>query len=187
MRCASLYAAALLAATPALALSPDAAARLQAEAAGDMARIVFHEAPKPVFGGTFAGPEGEETGFDAWPGKVVLLNFWATWCPPCLKEMPAIDRLAAAMEGEDFEVVVVSTDRGSPDKPRRWLDENGIETLEFRHDPRMAAARSAGLLGQPTTLILDREGREIARYQGEADWDSPEARALIEAVITATE
>jgi thiol-disulfide isomerase/thioredoxin len=186
MRRASLYAAACLAATPALALSPDDAARLQAEAAGDMARIVFHEEPKPVFDGAFAGPDGTETGFDAWPGKVVLMNFWATWCPPCLKEMPAIDRLSAAMENEDFEVVVVSTDRGSPDKPTAWLAENGIETLELYHDARMQAARSAGLLGQPTTLILDRQGREIARYQGEAEWDSPEAMALIESVIAAT-
>jgi thiol-disulfide isomerase/thioredoxin len=187
MRRASLYAAVLFAATPALALSPEAADRLQAEAAGDMTRIVFHDAPKPVFDGVFEGPDGAETGFDAWPGKVVLVNFWATWCPPCLKEMPAIDRLSAEMEGDAFEVVVISTDRGSRDKPARWLDENGIETLELYHDPRMAAARSAGLLGQPTTLILDRAGREIARYQGEAEWDSAEAKALIEAVIAETE
>ena len=187
MRRASLYAAVLLVASPALALSPEGIERLRAAAAGDMARLVVHDAPKPVFDGVFTGPDGAETGFDAWPGKVVLMNFWATWCPPCLKEMPALDRLSAAMEGDDFEVVVISTDRGSPDKPKRWLAENGIETLEFHHDPRMEAARSAGLLGQPTTLILDREGREIARYQGEAEWDAPEAKALIAAVIAETE
>jgi hypothetical protein len=83
-------------------------------------------------------------------------------------------------------VVAISTDRGSADKPARWFAENGIETLELYHDPRSEAARAALLLGQPTTLILDREGREIARYQGEADWAAPEAKALIEAVISET-
>ena len=182
---ASLYAAALLAATPALALSPEAAARVAAARSGDMERLAVHDDPRGPYEASFDGPEGE-TGFDAWPGKVVLVNFWATWCPPCLKEMPSLDALSAAMESDEFEVVAISTDRGAPDKPRGWLEDNGIETLEFFHDPSNRAARAAGLLGQPTTLILDREGREIARFQGEADWGGADAQALIEAVIAAT-
>jgi Thiol-disulfide isomerase and thioredoxins len=180
-----LYAAALLLATPALALSPEAAERVRAEKAGDMARIAIHDDPRGPYDAAFDGPDGAAT-FADWTGKVVLVNFWATWCPPCLKEMPSLDALSAAMGGDDFAVVAISTDRGSPDKPRGWLEENGIDDLRFFHDPTNRAARAVGLLGQPTTLILDREGREIARYQGEADWSGPAAQALIEAVIAET-
>lgn len=185
----SLYGAALVLASlvgPAAAWTAEDAAALEAARTGDMSRLAVHEAPRGPYDAAFDGPDGPAA-FTDWPGKVVLVNFWATWCPPCLKEMPAIDALSASMEGDEFEVVAISTDRGSPDKPAAWLAENGVETLELYHDGRMAAARAAGLLGQPTTLILDRQGREIARYQGEAEWDGEAARALIEAAIAVTE
>jgi thiol-disulfide isomerase/thioredoxin len=113
----------------------------------------------------------------------VFLNFWATWCAPCLKEMPSIDRLAAAMEGEDFAVVALATDRGSAERPRAWFDANGIETLRLYHDPKGALPREAGVTGIPMTLLLDRQGREIARFLGDAEWDSDEAKAIIAAMI----
>lgn len=180
---ASLYTAVLAGATPALAWDPSA---VEAARAGEMTRLAVHDAPKPVIEATFLDAEGAERRFDDWAGKVTLVNFWATWCPPCLKEMPSLDRLAAAMADEDFALVAISTDRGDGAAPRRWLDENGIERLAFHHDPRSAAARAAGLVGQPTTLILDRRGREVARFQGDAAWDAPEAQALLRAVIAAT-
>ena len=183
---ASLYAAALALATPALALSPEAAERVAEARSGEMTRLVVHGEARGPYDAAFDGPEGETLGFDAFEGKVVFVNFWATWCPPCLKEMPAIDALAEAMAGDDLAVVAISTDRGSPDKPRGWLEANGIDALAFYHDPSNRAARAVNLLGQPTTLILDREGREIARFQGEADWASEDARALLETVIAET-
>jgi thiol-disulfide isomerase/thioredoxin len=166
----SLYGADLSGASPAAALT----------------RLTVHEAPRPAATSVFVGADGSEHRLTDWPGKVVLVNFWATWCPPCLKEMPSIDRLAGAMEGADFEVLAISTDRGDIGKPTRWFAENGIEHLEVLHDPKMTLAREVALLGQPTTLILDRQGREIARYVGEAEWDSPEAKALIEGIIAET-
>lgn len=181
-----LYTAVLLGATPALALSPQGREAVAAARAGDMARMVIHDAPRAAVDTPFTDANGAETRLTDWRGKVALVNFWATWCPPCLKEMPSIDRLAAAMQGEDFAVVAISTDRGDPAKPQRWLAENGISTLAFHHDPRQRLAQAAALIGQPTTLLLDREGREIARYTGEADWDGPAARALIEAAVSAT-
>jgi thiol-disulfide isomerase/thioredoxin len=183
---ASLYAAVLAGATPAAALDPGARAGLEAARRGEMARLVFHEAPKPPVEAVFADAEGRERRLTDWPGKVVFVNFWATWCPPCLKEMPSIDRLAAAMEGPDFEVVAISTDRGDVAKPRDWLAANGIARLELYHDGRFRTAQAAGLLGQPTTLILDREGREIARFTGDAEWDSPDALAILRAIVEAT-
>jgi thiol-disulfide isomerase/thioredoxin len=183
---ASLYAAALLGATPAAALSPEARAAVEAARSGAMTRMVVHDAPRAAVAVPFTDGEGAERRLTDWPGKVVFVNFWATWCPPCLKEMPSIDRLSAAMEGADFEVIAISTDRGDIGKPRRWLAENGIRTLELFHDPRFKLAQAAQLLGQPTTLLLDREGREIARFTGDTEWDAPEAQALIRSVIAAT-
>jgi thiol-disulfide isomerase/thioredoxin len=184
---ACLYAAALLGATPALALSPEGRAAVEAARVGEMERLVVHAEPKARLETPFVDGEGREVRVADWEGKVVLLNFWATWCPPCLKEMPSLDRLAAQRSSDDFAVLAVSTDRGDAGKPLRWFAENGIEALTMHHDPRTALAREAGILGQPTTIILDRSGREIARYQGEAEWDSPEAWAAIQAVIDADE
>ena len=182
---ACLYAAALLCATPALALSPEARATVEAARAGEMEKLVIHDEPKDRLETVFVDAEGAEATVADWAGKVVVLNFWATWCPPCLKEMPSLDRLAAERSGEDFAVLAISTDRGDPGKPARWFAENGIENLTMHHDARMALAREAAILGQPTTLILDRQGREVARYQGEAEWDSADAWAVVEAVIAA--
>ena len=182
---ACLYAAALTGATPALALSPEARATVEAARAGEMEKLVVHDAPKDRLETPFADADGAQATVADWEGKVVVLNFWATWCPPCLKEMPSLDRLAAERSGEDFAVLAISTDRGDAEKPARWFAENGIEHLAMLHDARMALAREAAILGQPTTLILDRQGREVARYQGEAEWDSADAWAVIEAVIAA--
>ncbi len=179
---ASLYVAALSGATPAAAQQLPA----QFGQSGEMARLTVHAEPRPRAQTAFTDAEGAQRRLADYEGKVVLVNFWATWCPPCLKEMPSIDRLAAALEGPEFEVLAISTDRGDIAKPTRWFAENGIAHLEVLHDPRSALAREVALIGQPTTLILDREGREIARFIGEAEWDSPQAKALIEGVIAAT-
>lgn len=181
-----LYTAALLIASPAAALPPEAVARLEAARQGEMARLVFHGAPRARVETAFNNAGGQPVSFADWQGQVVFVNFWATWCPPCLKEMPAIDRLAAALEGE-VAVLAISTDRGSPDKPRRWLESNGIENLPLYHDPRLRLAQASGILGQPTTLVLDRQGREIARFQGDAEWDSDDAKAILRAIVEAVD
>ena len=180
-----LYTAALLIASPAAALPPEAVASLEAQRQGDMARLMFHGAPKARVETGFEDGAGRPVSLADWEGQVVFLNFWATWCPPCLKEMPAIERLAAELDGE-MAVIAVSTDRGSADKPRRWLQENGV-ALPLYHDKGLRFAMASAILGQPTTLILDREGREIARFQGDAHWDSPEAVALLRAIVEAVD
>jgi thiol-disulfide isomerase/thioredoxin len=180
-----LYTAALLIASPATALSPEALDALRDAREGDMARLVVHEEPRARVDVPFVDGEGAEVSFADFTGEVVFVNFWATWCPPCLKEMPSIDRLAAEM-GDELAVVTISTDRGNADKPRAWLAENGIENLPLYHDGRLRTAQAAGILGQPTTLVLDREGREVARFQGDTEWDAPEAKAFLRAVIAAS-
>jgi thiol-disulfide isomerase/thioredoxin len=154
--------------------------------AGDMEKLVVHAEPKPRIDEPFRDGMGSELGLADFAGKVVVLNFWATWCPPCRAEMPSLDRLAAAEAGEDVAVVTLSNDIGGVEKPRRFFEEEGIETLDLYHDPGRRVAREAGIMGLPVTLLLDRRGREVARLVGDAEWDSDSARAIIRALAERT-
>lgn len=159
---------------------------LRALRKGDMTKLVVHDTSRPRIGGTFKNLDGEEVRLKDHTGKVVLLNFWATWCPPCRAEMPSLDRLAGDMAGKDVEVLALSTDRSTIAKVTSFLDEIGVQNLAALHDQGGKLARNAGVIGLPVTLLLDREGREVARLQGEAEWDGPEAKAVIEKLIEMT-
>jgi thiol-disulfide isomerase/thioredoxin len=147
----------------------------------------FLARPKPLDLGevSFADGDGAPKSLSDWHGKVVLLNIWATWCVPCREEMPMLDKLQAELGGNDFQVVVVNIDRGGADKPRSFLAETGATHLGLYTDPTGKLFSKVKAVGMPTTLLLDREGREIGRLVGPADWDSPEALALIKAAIAA--
>ncbi len=153
---------------------------------GDMTSLVIHGAPRKRISANFRDLDGKRHTLAGYSGKVVLLNIWATWCPPCRAEMPTLDRLAGAMEGPDFAVIALSTDRGGVEKVARFFESMQIENLEVMHDRSGKFSRQAGVLGLPVTLILDRQGREIARLLGDADWDSPEAKAILRRVIEMT-
>ncbi len=153
---------------------------------GDMAKLVIHSAPRDRITANFRDLDGKRITLANYSGKVVLLNIWATWCPPCRAEMPTIDRLAGAMEGPDFAVIALSTDRGGVERVARFFADVQIENLKIMLDRSGNFSRQAGVLGLPATLILDRRGREIARLLGDADWDSPEARAILRRVIEMT-
>lgn len=118
-------------------------------------------------------------------GKVVLLNIWATWCTPCREEMPALDRLQAKLGGPDFQVVALSIDQQGAQAVRKFFDDVGVQALELYIDPSAQAGFKLATLGLPTTVIVDRAGREIGRRVGPAEWDSPplmdELRGIIQA------
>ena len=116
-------------------------------------------------------------------GRVVLLNIWATWCVPCRKEMPALDRLQAQLGGDDFVVLPLSIDRAGLPVVKRFYEELGLQKLGIYLDPSGAGSRALGVPGVPTTLLINREGREVARKMGVADWDGPEMVALIHRYI----
>lgn len=126
--------------------------------------------------------EGEDITLADRRGKLVLVNFWATWCAPCVVEMPSLDALQRRLGSEDFEVVAISMDR-TMDEARRFYEENGLTSLALYHDPGLRSALAAGSRGLPTTILYDRHGGEIGRLSGEAVWDSEEAIALIEAAL----
>jgi len=116
-------------------------------------------------------------------GRVVLLNLWATWCPPCRKEMPSLDRLQSMLGGPDFAVVAVAVDRRGVEAVKRFYREIGISVLRAWADPAESAGSRLGTIAVPTTLLVDRRGREVGRSIGPAQWDGPEALAKIRAAI----
>ena len=181
-----LYGAIALAANAALALTPAERDELKALRSGEMSKLVVHEEAKPPLEAAFRDGEGNRVTLADYAGKVVVLNVWATWCAPCRAEMPALDALAGGMEGPALEVIAVSTDRAGIARVERFFADVGIANLEVMHDRDGDVQRKAGVLGLPVTLILDREGREIARMIGDADWDTPEVRKLIGRIVEMT-
>lgn len=127
----------------------------------------------------FADAEGRGLSLADFRGKVILLNVWATWCVPCRKEMPSLDRLQAQLGGDEFTVLPLSIDRAGLPAIKRFYEELGLKHLGIYVDASGGGSRALGAPGLPTTLLVDRAGREVARKVGPTEWDSPEMVALI--------
>lgn len=127
------------------------------------------ETPPPV---TFADPDGKPVSIAAFKGKPVLVNLWATWCGPCVKEMPTLDAAA-----KDFTVVAISQDKDRPTVDA-WFAKAGLKRLRPYLDEKLglSIAYNASL---PTSILVDSSGREVWRIVGGMDWTSPSARALL--------
>jgi len=179
---AMLYAATTLGANPVLA-EPLNLLEIEELRTGDMKKLGFHAEPKDMARKGFLDVNGDRTNLDVYKGKVVLLNIWATWCPPCRAEMPSIDALQADLGGDDFEVVTVAMGRNPVDAIKKFFADNNITHLPILRDPKQKFARANGIFGLPTTIILNAEGKEIARMPGDADWHSDEAVTLLKALL----
>ncbi|RWA75427.1 MAG: TlpA family protein disulfide reductase [Mesorhizobium sp.] len=123
---------------------------------------------------SFADGGGQPKTLADYSGKLVLLNIWATWCAPCRKEMPTLDRLQAEFGGPDFEVVALSVDRGGPKLVKKFFAEIGVTHLALNIDTSSNAMFALGIVGLPTTLLINRQGKEIGRLIGPAEWDAPD-------------
>lgn len=150
---------------------------------GDMKKLSFHEVAKPVSGQTYTREDGSEGRLADYEGKYILLNFWATWCAPCRKEMPMLADLQTELGGETFEVVTLATGRNAPPAMKKFFEEIGVDNLPLHRDPKAAIGREMGVFGLPITVILNPTGEEIARLQGDADWSSDSAKAILQALI----
>jgi thiol-disulfide isomerase/thioredoxin len=139
--------------------------------------------PKPMPEISFENAAGNPLTLDDFRGQVVVLNLWATWCAPCRHEMPSLDRLQAKHGGADLEVVALSLDRGGLEQIEAFYEEVGIRHLDIYRDPQNAAGRALGALGLPTTVVFDQAGREVGRLLGPAEWDGPEALALLRSLM----
>jgi thiol-disulfide isomerase/thioredoxin len=148
-------------------------------------QISLHDTPVPVPDVAFSDETGAARSLTDFRGKFVLLNIWATWCVPCRTEMPTLDRLQGLLGGPDFEVVALSIDRSGPEVVRRFFDEIGVQCLAVNIDTSSRAAFSLGAVGLPATLLINRDGMEVGRLIGPAEWDAEEMVSVLKSVISA--
>ena len=146
---------------------------------GDMKKLIVHSEPKRVKLVEVGDFDGSAMTFDDFRGDLLVVNFWATWCPPCLEEMPSLDRLQAKTEKLGVKVLAVAVGRNPKPAVERFLSQAGIENLSIFFDPVQSMAVEMRVLGLPVTVILDREGNEIARLTGAAEWDSESAVEVV--------
>ena len=140
--------------------------------------------PPPIPARSFRNLAGDDVRLGDWDGKVRVVNLWATWCPPCLVEMPTLAAMQRQYGSDRFEVLAVSLDRDSDrDMAIRDLNELSDGALQFLHDPSYGLAFDLKARGLPTTVIYDASGAERARLPGEADWSSAEAYGLVEMLL----
>ncbi len=135
--------------------------------------------PVPLPERTFVDEDGSRIALKEFGGRLTLVNFWATWCGPCVREMPSLDRLQAGLRGEDFVVVALSEDREGWRKIAPFRDRLKLRNLRLLHDEGSTFMFEVGVRGLPTTLLVGQDGRELGRLVGPAEWDAPEAVALI--------
>ncbi len=163
--------------------SPGPVSGYKAFATGTLAAFLVKTDKPQIPDIVFKDAKGAATNLDQWRGRVVLLNLWATWCAPCRKEMPALADLQKRLGSKDFEVVAVSVDRKGLEASAAFLKETGADSLGLYVDQTSNALHLLQALGLPVTVLIDRQGREIGRLLGPAEWNGAEAIALIKAAI----
>ncbi len=178
LRTAVLYAGLALLANPAAA----DVGKLMSLATGELGRIQFHAEPQPLKASPFLDADGNKASLADYRGKHVLLNFWALWCAPCVKEMPALNALDGAIGG-GFEVVTLATGRNARPAVDVFFADKQLNNLPKLFDPKMKVARDFGAFGLPVTLFVDPQGREVARAIGDYQWDSAASQKLIKAWV----
>ena len=156
----------------------------QAPAGGDkLVAFVTKKVPEALPDIAFTNDKGEALTLASFKGKIILLNLWATWCAPCREEMPSLDRLQKALGSDKFEVVALSLDRQGASAARKFLNDVKAQNLKLYVDPTAKQGTALNLVGMPTTILIDKEGRELGRLAGPAEWDSEDAKKLVEAAL----
>ena len=146
--------------------------------------LVIHDAPRPVPALDIRDGESRPAGLDTVAGRPVLLNLWASWCMPCVAELPALDRVKPTLDAKGVALVALSLDRSGKIAVVNTFARLGVKSLEIRTDEARSAAEKLDAPALPVTLLIDRQGREIGRYIGAAEWDGPEAARLLDALAT---
>lgn len=158
-------------------------AKLNNQKFGDMKKMTIanntSSAPKTIFFDT----GGKELTLNDFKGRLTLVNFWATWCAPCRKEMPSLEVLSNQIGGDTFQVVTIATMRSSEEAVEKFFNDNNIIGLPKFRDPKGYLARASGVAALPLTILLDRNGNEISRLIGDADWAQDETIEFIKKAI----
>ncbi len=151
-------------------------------AKGSLNKLVVLETPPPMPKMAFRDVNGLDVSLSDFRGKTVLLNVWATWCAPCVAEIPSLDRLQGAHGGEDFVVIAISMDRHIDDATS-FYKKAGIQNLALYIDPSFSISTKVGVQGLPISIFYSPNGQELARIPGEVDWQSPQVSALLGAIF----
>jgi thiol-disulfide isomerase/thioredoxin len=139
--------------------------------------------PQTPPGGVFVDADGGEHTIASFLGHGMVINFWATWCQPCIAEIPSLAALSRALAPHDIAVLPLSSDRGGAGVVASWFKAHDVTGLPVLLDPRGALGGAWGGRGIPTTHIIARDGRERARLEGAADWSSAATIALIQKLV----
>jgi thiol-disulfide isomerase/thioredoxin len=175
----------LLAAAPAFFALPALADVGPALLKGSVAQFRLEASPRALPDFAFTDGEDKPLTLGGFKGRTVLMNFWATWCNPCVKEMPSLDRLQAAMDREKFVVLPLSLDGPSRPRVKPFYEDRKLEHLGIYFDKGRKSMKAFDVGILPTSILVDAHGRALGRLEGEADWSTPEALALMKAAVAA--
>ena len=170
--------AAAPAAAPAVAPKPQAAAEPV-----DLSKLKYLETPVPAAATAFTDGAGTSHTLADFKGKVLVVNFWATWCAPCVKEMPTLDALQASMGGDTFAVIAINQDREGQKVAEPFIAKNEWKNIALYVEPSARFQKDARIMGLPTSILIDKQGNEVARLEGTMAWDAPEVKAEIQKLI----
>jgi thiol-disulfide isomerase/thioredoxin len=167
---------------------PGASAQADADAAGQAPLGEFLPAsrPWPAPTAVFTNADGKTLSLRDFAGKLVLVNLWATWCEPCRREMPSLERLQTRL-GDKITILAISEDRGGSKAVAPFIAKFGLKVVKTYLDPESAVGRAFRVDGLPTSFLIDRQGRVLGRVEGEAEWDSPKMLAIIDPLLSEDE
>ena len=168
----------LLLARPGSAAEDEAAAPEQTR----LGEFILTSPPQPAPAFSFTDTAGDTVSLSDFVGKLVLVNLWATWCEPCLREMPSLERMQARL-GEKLTVAAISEDRGGSKVVEPFIEKLGLKSIKFYLDPKSGAERAFKVQGLPTSFVIDREGNVLGRVEGAAEWDSPKLLETLKSLI----
>jgi thiol-disulfide isomerase/thioredoxin len=175
---------ALLAALP----GPGASMLANADAAGQafLGEFIPASRPWPAPPAGFTDADGKTLSLRDFAGKLVLVNLWATWCAPCRREMPSLERLQTRL-GDRITILAISEDRGGSKAVAPFVAKLGLKVVKTYLDPESAVGGAFKVDGLPTSFLIDRQGRVLGRVEGEAEWDSPKMLAILDPLLSEDE
>ena len=167
---------------------PGALAQADADAAGQapLGEFIPASRPRPAPAVAFTDADGKTLNLRDFAGKLVLVNLWATWCAPCRREMPSLERLQTRL-GDKITILAISEDRGGSKAVAPFIAKLGLKVVKTYLDPESTVGRAFKVDGLPTSVLIDRQGRVLGRVEGEAEWDSPKMLAIINPLLSEDE
>ena len=148
-----------------------------------LGEFVPSQQPAPAPAVSLTDVSGNTVELSDFKGRLVVVNLWATWCEPCLREMPSLERLQSKL-GDRIAVLGVSEDRGGSKTVEPFIAKLGLKSVKIFLDPKSIVGRAFEVRGLPTSLLIDRDGKLLGRVEGAAEWDSPKIMAVLDRFLS---